>query len=939
MFTGYLSSLITSMMLFGASDVVHQKVLGNGLRVVTLEDRSCPVVAVQVWYHVGSKDEDPERQGFAHMFEHMMFRGTDRLGPEAHFEFIRSTGGDCNAYTSFDQTVYVQTVPKDQLPMVLWLEAERMSSLKVDQAGFETERAVVEEERRLGLNQPYGTVLEKLLARIFQKHPYRWSTIGNIDHLRRATAEELLRFWEKFYVPNNATLVVVGDVDHALVEAEAEKAFGWIPRCADPPRIEEREPLFEKPLVIELEESSGPVPVVAVGYRTVGMAHPDALPLEMLTTILGGGESSRLYRTIVDDAEAAVMAMGGAMSMEHDGFAGAAAILMPFSNMEKPLSMIEAELERVKKEGITAAELEKVRTQFLRKLVDSSRTVESKAQRVGTAAVFEGGVETIDARAKRIEGMTKDELLRVASVYFVPERKVIVKIKPTVGGMLKSLFGNKGKAEGEDEAPKKEIASDAPAPKRMGPKAEAKRPEGYPEQAPVAAPEPAKVDFAAQRRTLPNGLEVVVVENRELPAVSLTLGFKSGSATDAEETNGAASMAMALLTKGNATKSAAEIAEFLESNAIDLSASSSMDSCTIRGSALKDNAFKLFSILADTVKSPTFSEAEFKKLKRQAATGKKIGERQPAALADRAFARGLYGEHPYAREEGGTSAELEKLGLDAAVSWWKTYARPDHAVLYVAGDVAAEKAFAAAESMFSDWRSDGSPPGAKFAVAPATGETHIVLVDVPGAIQSQIRVGHLGFEREDAAYPTARVLSQVFGGAFNSRLNQVIRVEKGLTYGASGGFRSQRYAGQFYVSTFSKTKTTVEAVRAILGEVNRIRDEAPTPKELAQAKSYLVGSFAGDHETPESIVGELWSLALDGLEPKFFDDYLAAVVKTTAEDVQKLAKERIHPDRLLIVVVGDAAKIEAGLKEVAPVTIVDELGKPKQLKPKVDSAK
>ncbi len=203
--------------------------LDNGLQVISLEDFSCPIVAVHLWYHVGSKDEDPERQGFAHMFEHMMFRGTDRLGSTDHFDFIRQTGGTCNAYTTFDQTVYTQTLPANQLNLALWLEAERMSMLKIDQDAFDTERKVVEEERRMGINRPYGKLLEKVLPHIFPDHPYRWSTIGSIPHLRSASVPELREFWTKYYVPNNATLVVVGAVKHGEVQQLAQRNFGWIP--------------------------------------------------------------------------------------------------------------------------------------------------------------------------------------------------------------------------------------------------------------------------------------------------------------------------------------------------------------------------------------------------------------------------------------------------------------------------------------------------------------------------------------------------------------------------------------------------------------------------------------------------------------------------------------------------------------------------------------
>ncbi|MFG0316099.1 MAG: M16 family metallopeptidase, partial [Planctomycetota bacterium JB042] len=424
----FLAPLLSILSLLAPELEFHERSLDNGLRVVVHEDASCPIVAVQVWYHVGSKDEDPARQGFAHMFEHMMFRGTDRLGPEDHFEFVRGVGGDCNAYTSFDQTVYVQTVPKNQLPMVLWLEAERMAALKVDEEGFATERAVVEEEARMGMNRPYGTVMEKVLERIFTVHPYRWSPIGKIDHLREATSEELLRFWETYYVPNNATLVVVGDVDHEDVFAQAEEAFGWIPRCADPPRVEVEEPLRDEPLVIEIEERSGPVPIIAAAYRTVPQDHDDAMALEMVMEVLGGGESSRLYRRIVDEEEKAPMAMAGAFALEQTGVAAAGAMTMPFGDVDGVLGLIDEELETLKGEGVTEAELSKVKASFRRSLVDATTTVESKAQQIGTAAVFHGSPGWLNRRAERIEEVTVDDLNRVARTYLVPERRITVEV-------------------------------------------------------------------------------------------------------------------------------------------------------------------------------------------------------------------------------------------------------------------------------------------------------------------------------------------------------------------------------------------------------------------------------------------------------------------------------------------------------------------------------
>ncbi|MHC4406665.1 MAG: M16 family metallopeptidase, partial [Planctomycetota bacterium] len=303
--------------------------LPNGLRVITLEDHSCPIVSVQVWYHVGSKNEDPERQGFAHMFEHMMFRGTDRLGPTDHFDLIRRTGGTTNGYTNFYTTVYLETLPANQLELALWLEAERMALLRIDQESFETERKVVEEERRLGLNRPFGTMMEKTMAEMFKVHPYRWTPIGNIPHLRAAKVGELRDFWNRYYVPNNATLIVVGDVTHEQVRRSAKEYLGWIPRVEDPPRVTVREPLAGEKRSATIREKNAPVPVVMVAYRAVPVAHDDSVPLELLGTILAGGQSSRLYRDLVAENQLAVAAQAMNFSLEQDGMFALYAVMGP----------------------------------------------------------------------------------------------------------------------------------------------------------------------------------------------------------------------------------------------------------------------------------------------------------------------------------------------------------------------------------------------------------------------------------------------------------------------------------------------------------------------------------------------------------------------------------------------------------------------------------
>jgi predicted Zn-dependent peptidase len=297
--------------------------LENGLDVVTLEDFSCPIVAVQLWYHVGSKDERPDRQGFAHMFEHMMFRGTDRLGPTDHFGYVRRVGGTTNGYTGFDRTVYLETLPASHLELALWLEAERMAFLKIDREAFDTERKVVEEERRLGLNRPYGTLVENLLEEVYEVHPYRWSPIGKIPHLRAASVQELWNFWDRHYVPSNGTLVIVGAVTHEEAQRQARRYLGWIPRYDEPPRVTVREPVPQGGRTVTIKEENAPAPGAGVVYRTVPVRDEE---------ILGGGNSSRLYRELVADKQMAVAVQAVAFSMEQDGLFGVGVALPPFGS-------------------------------------------------------------------------------------------------------------------------------------------------------------------------------------------------------------------------------------------------------------------------------------------------------------------------------------------------------------------------------------------------------------------------------------------------------------------------------------------------------------------------------------------------------------------------------------------------------------------------------
>ncbi len=905
----------------------EEVVLDNGLRVVSLEDHSTPIVAVQLWYHVGSKDEQPDRQGFAHMFEHMMFRGTDRLGPKDHFDYVRRTGGDCNAYTSFDQTVYVQELPANQLEMVLWLEAERMSALVIDEGGFATERAVVEEERRLGLNQPYGDVAEKLLANLFTVHPYRWSPIGQIEHLRAATPDDIQKFWDTYYVPNNATLVVVGDVQHAQVRALAEKCFGWIPRCAEPPRVTVVEPPQTAPRTLVIEPENGPVPIAGLAFRAVPEGHADALPLELLMSILGGGESSRVYVDLVRRKEIAVAGMGLYIGLEQAGFAALVGLTMPFGDTGKVLAALHEQVALVREAGVTEDELAKVRKQMIRADVTAGLTIESKASALGQAATLWGDTQLANERIAQMSAITTADLQRVAQTYLVPERLTEVTIKPGLGSMFRSVLALGGDAAEakEDAAPAEELERGRRA-RATGPKAEASPPPGYPDAPPVAPALAGGVRLASESRVLDNGLQLVVVENRELPFVSLSLQLPVGSFTEDPARPGTASMATSMITRGTMVRDAEALALELERNGISLSAGADHDSASVSASCLTEDLERAIKLLAEVVAVPRFDDKEFATLRDQTATGKAIEEKSPAAMAARAFARALWGEHPYGRPADGTSEDIKRLDPDVLRDWWERFVRPEQAVLYVAGDVSIDEAEALAARTIANWEVEGEAVDVPLPPLVAPGARRIVLVDKPGAIQSEIIAGHEGITRRHARYAPGVVLSQIFGGSFSSRLNDVLRVQKGLTYGASGGLSSDRFGGEFRVRTFTKTPTTAETVQAVIDEVARMRDEPPSAKELGDAVSYITGSFAGSLETPQAVASRLWSLRLEGLPEDWWDGYLKRIASTRAQDVSETAADLLDPERLLIVVVGDAAVVKDELERIAPVEVVTEGG-------------
>ena len=409
--------------------------LPNGLTVVLSEDHSTPIVHLQVVYHVGSKNEKPGRTGFAHLFEHLMFKGSKNVQPEAHTSMLASVGGQSNAYTTDDETVFWETVPAQYLPLVLWLEADRMATLTIDKDTFTNEREVVKEERRMRVdNQPYGRLNEIIYDQAFTVHPYKHATIGSLQDLEAASVDDVRDFYRTFYVPSNATLVLVGDFDSAQALQLVNNYVGRVPKALrEVPRDIPQEPPQTKEKRVTLQEP-WPLPAVVVAYHITNDGNPDSYPLHIAAKVLSDGQTSRIYKKLVYEKQMAVAAFGNANLIEHPSLFYAVAIVQPGHTPEEVTNALLVELDRLKTEPITEHELQRTKNQFARDYILSRESNQQKAGQLSHAVVIHNDIRTADGELDILQHMTVADVQRVARTYFRPENRLVLTLLPSGKG-------------------------------------------------------------------------------------------------------------------------------------------------------------------------------------------------------------------------------------------------------------------------------------------------------------------------------------------------------------------------------------------------------------------------------------------------------------------------------------------------------------------------
>ncbi len=918
--------------------------LSNGLRVILAEDHSAPVVAVDIWYDVGGADDPQDRSGFAHLFEHMMFRGSDNVGDGEYDALLEAIGANNNAYTTIDHTAYWEVAPANQLPLVLWLESDRMASLAVTQESFETEREVVIEEfNQRVANSPYGVSNRRLFTQPMQGYPpYERSVIGSVEDLQAANLTEVQAFFDTYYRPNKATLVIVGDIDIELTRILVQAYFGDIPAGEAVTPILERYPLPDQFPVLRTDSVTGCQigseevlidPLVELPRFTATVVGPprgtpDFYALELLVDILGSGDSSRFEQNIIRQGLAASAFIGlrdyqGASILFSGAFPNAG------DTIETTQALLRAEFDEVMANGVTEAELARVKKQIQVGAITSFRqSAHSTAEWLQDAVLTFGDPYAIADELAQYEAVILEEVQRVAQTYFCDRPMNILVTLPEGEEVLANYPGllvEPVQVEGSRGIP-------MPGPDETGPEVEkieltdellAGLPEGIISRTTRPASLPvAKSNFPPfDTFSLDNGLEVIFVQQPEVPKLRLELFVGGSNAAAPADKQGVADFMAELLTKGTTTRSAAQIAQRIESVGGSVGSSAALEWTTLSVETLSTNTPLAFNFLEDMARHSNFPQKEFDVIKEQTLTFLEQDEVDPDTLANHQFGRIAYGNHPYGFY---TSREtVENLTRQDVVEFYQTYFKPNNALLVIVGNITPAEARAQTERVFGGWQPGQVPDFLDYPQAQLGDIGLIYLIDRPDSEQATIQVGNRAINARNPDRYALIVANAILGTGSSSRLYTNLRADKGYTYGIYSRFGRPNDTSTFRVLTDVDQNNAGDAIREILNELETIRTEPVSAQELAEAKGLLFGNFALAIEEPADFASQLATRYLTGVPIEELNTYLQSLEQVTADQVLTAAANYIDSEQPIIVVVGDAAVVKPQLAEIGHVVVVD----------------
>ncbi len=896
-------------------------VYDNGLTVLLHEDDSDPLVHVNITYHVGSAREEAQRSGFAHFFEHMMFQGSAHVGDDEHFRIVTEAGGTMNGTTSTDRTNYFQTVPSNQLETTLWLESDRMGFLleAVTQEKFEIQRDTVKNERGQNVeNRPYGRVYEELIAALYPSgHPYSWPVIGYPEDLDAATLDDLKHFFLRWYGPNNATLIVAGQLDETTTLDLIDKYFGSIPRGPEVERDEVQAVTLDRDRYVSYVDQNIRFPLLVMAYPTVAYSHPDRVPLNALASIIGGGKNSLFYQkfvltneTIDASADNSAQELAGFFSLEIQTYPDA-----DLADFEAQVREIIANFDASE---IDDEDIATFKGETEANLINGLASVRGKASRLALYDYLLDDPNYLAQELIALRNLNKEDILRVFDEYIANKPAVIVSVVTS--------DNPEASAREDDFAPPPAIrvvdtSLDALEPRPVNDAFDrALRP--VPGQAPLVEVPP------FWRTSLANGAQIIGSQNNEIPTVDLRLRFKGGHLAETADQFGLARLTAAMLEEGTQALSAEAFERELQKLGASINVSAGTDSMVVNVNTLSRNLAATLELLQQRLLQPALTQENFERLRSQQIEALQASQQRPFSIASEVFDTLLYGaEHSLAVPMNGRVATLEALQLSDVETFASNAFATEDLQLVVVGDVEQDNIVAGLD--FLNELPEQAPAMRVQPELPSIEANTLYLVDKPGVAQSEIRIGYITDMPYDVngEYFKTTLMNYVLGGAFSSRINLNLREDKGYTYGARSSFYSTQLPGPFTASASVRTDSTADSIVQFVNEITAYRDNGISAEELAFTRSAVGQRDALNYETPRQKAGFLGNILQYDLPENFVEQQAQIINSISKEDIDQLAREKLPFEQMVLLVVGDKAVIGQELEALGyPIVEVDSAG-------------
>lgn len=876
---------------FALTQDVRKTVLDNGLTVLTKEVHTAPVVTVQVWYKIGSRNEAPGVNGIAHQLEHMLFKGTKER-PIQFGRLFSALGSASNAFTSYDQTAYYGTVEREKLKALLVLEADRMQNSLIEPQQLETEKRVVISELQGYENSPNYRLNRAVMRAAFPNQPYGLPVGGTKADVQGFTVEQVRDYYRKYYSPENATLIIVGDFQTEPTLAAVKEIFGRVPSLSSAntgqttPTTPTQNPTsnIQNPIVLREEGSASFMQEV---YPLPTANHPDVPALDVMDYVLTGGRNSRLYQALVESGIASDLS-GGAVNLLAAGWYELSATATPGQKLEKIEQVLASELAQLRSQGVTEEELKRAKTQLTANVILGNRDITSQAMQLGYDELTTGDYRFTDRYLAAVQNVSAADVQRVAQTYLTPAQRTVGFFEPT------TLDGKAG----------------------TGSAGAGKTSENFTAGPPVDPAEVAKylppVDSSATPKTqalpeqirLANGMRVLLFPDRSTPTVTLSGYIRAGTEFDTHAKAGLATLTADNVMNGTKTRDALEIAKVLEERGASLGFGANREGVTIQGDSLAADLPILIQTFADVVQHAAFPSDKLELTRQQELTSLKVKLDTPSQVAIRTFQQTVYPEnHPF--HAFPTEESLKRISREDVVEFYQQYYRPDTTILSLVGDFDVRQVRSLLDNQLADWKDTGNPPAANYPQVPLPKKRVALNPVLPGKTQAITLLGNRAIDRQDPRYYAALVLNQIVGGdTLSSRLGTEIRDRQGLTYGIYSYFQAGQHPGSFLIQMQTAPEDARNAIASTIALLEQIQEQGVTASEVAAAKRSLTSEYPVGLADPNTLAQTILSNELYGLGLSELRNFVSNIEAVTLDQVNQAAKELLHPESLVVVTAG-----------------------------------